>query len=455
MNSIERRLLRILLVASVLVSVLLAAATALLVRQKVGDLLDYQLEQVARTLLAQADDAPHTDGDDPALHLEAQMWAADGRLLWQSGDDLNLPPNTPLGISNVAAAGANRPAARVYTLRDDRRTVQVAHERSLRDGLAIDEGMEMLWPSLLSLMALSFAIVLTVRHGLKPLRELDAQLAQRSAQSLAPIRLAHAPQELRLPLATLNELLVRLDNSLQTHRRFVADAAHELRTPLAAIRLQAGNVFTARDDPAREAARQQLMRGIDRAQHLVQQLLTLARFEPGAAVLANERVDLHQIAQDSLIDLAALADDKQIELGLVGPSPAVMQGDAQGLRILVDNLVGNAIKYAPAGSNVDVELAQTNDQIVLRVRDQGPGIPPEARQRVFDRFARHVAHSAANEPGPAAPPGSGLGLAIVADIVRAHGGEIALLPASDAGGLLAQVRFGINRTTAASPQAAS
>jgi two-component system, OmpR family, sensor kinase len=440
-DSIERRLLLILLLASVGISLLLALSTAWIVRQKVGDLLDYQLEQTARTLLVQGDDAARVVGDDPTLHLEAQMWDASGRKLWRTGDDLNLPANTALGLSSVPA-GRDESAARVYTVRDARRTVQVAIDSSTRDELAISEGLEMLWPSLLSLVALSFAIVLTVRHGLRPLRALDAELARRSAQSLAPVPLDDAPQELRRPLATLNDLLSRLDESLQTHRRFVADAAHELRTPLAAIRLQASNVFTAHDDAGREAARVQLMRGIERAQRLVQQLLTLARFEPGGAELAREQVDLHAVAQDSLVDLSAVADDKGIELSLGGIPAAWVQGDKEALRILIDNVVGNAIKYAPGGTSVTVELVREDGGLLaLHVRDQGPGIAPQARQRVFDRFHRQGLTNASAQPQTPDEPGSGLGLAIVADIVRAHGAQILLDSASAQGGLDVQIRF--------------
>lgn len=440
MNSIRQRLLLILLVASVLISLALASATAWIVRQKVGDLLDYQLEQVARTLLVQGDDRPRAVDVDPALHLEAQMWDVSGRLLWRTGDDLRLPANTPLGLASIPL-GADGQAARVFTVRDAARTVQVAVDLSVRDGLAIDEGIEMLWPSLLSLVVLSFVIVLTVQHGLKPLRALDAELARRSSQSLAEIRLDNAPQELRRPLATLNGLLGRLDESLRIHRQFVAEAAHELRTPLAAIRLQASNVFTARDEPAREAARVQLMRGLDRAQHLVQQLLTLARFEPGGAELVRERVDLRAIAQTGLVDLAGLADSKNIELSLGGLQEAWVLGDADALRILIDNLVGNAIKYSPAGTAVGIELSSAVDgRISLVVRDEGPGIAAEARQRVFDRFERGGG-AVAGETGVSHEPGSGLGLAIVADIVRAHGADITLSQPPSGSGLQVTIRF--------------
>ena len=438
--SIEGRLLRVLLLASVGVSLALAVATAALVRQKVGDLLDYQLEQAARTLLLQADDADRSLADDPLLHLEAQVWSRDGRLLWRTGDDLHLPADTPPGLSTTAA-GHGRIATRVFTLSDAHRTVQVALELSLRDDLALEEGLEVLWPALLALGVLSLLIVWTVRRSLAPLRDLDHQLARRNPRSLAPIELPQAPQELTRPLATLNGLLARLDDALATHRRFVADAAHELRTPLAAIRLQASNVFTAPDPAAREAARLQLLRGIERAQHLAEQMLALARFEPGGSELAHAPVDLHALAQQALIHLSALAAARRIELALQGESAAIVAGDAEALRVLLDNLIGNAIKYGPQDSTVEVALERSTDDaaVTLRVRDEGPGIAPTLRERVFDRFQR----------GDDRAGGSGLGLAIVADIVRAHGARIELGDARPAGaaggdqapGLCVVVRF--------------
>jgi two-component system, OmpR family, sensor kinase len=333
----------------------------------------------------------------------------------------------------------------VYTLRSAGNIVQVAHPLSVRDNVAADEAIDVLLVSLASLVILSAIITLTVRRSLRPLRTLDAELARRGAQSMASIDLPDAPQELRRPLATLNQLLDRLARGLQTHRQFVSDAAHELRTPLAAIRLQAGNVASARTLAERDAAVLQLMRGIDRAQHLVQQLLTLARFEPGATGMLHESVDLHAVAQSCLVDLVSVASTKNIELGLAGASGMWLDGDPHALRVLLDNLVGNAIKYSPAGTTVDVALArQAGGRIALSVRDQGPGIPVAARQRVFDRFYRHA------HPGEM---GSGLGLAIVAEIAQAHGASVDLRQGPQGLGLEVEVVFAsaeADRTPAAS-----
>jgi two-component system, OmpR family, sensor kinase len=443
-RSIERRLLLIQLVATIVVSGFLAAAVALLVRAEVGRLLDQQLEEVARTVIRHAQDMHPHGPDEPTLRLAVQMWDANWRLLWRSGTELPMPERTPLGLSTWPG-DAVRPAARVYTLRSAGNIVQVAHPLSVRDNVAADEAIDVLLVSLASLVILSAIITLTVRRSLRPLRTLDAELARRGAQSMASIDLPDAPQELRRPLATLNQLLDRLARGLQTHRQFVSDAAHELRTPLAAIRLQAGNVASARTLAERDAAVLQLMRGIDRAQHLVQQLLTLARFEPGATGMLHESVDLHAVAQSCLVDLVSVASTKNIELGLAGASGMWLDGDPHALRVLLDNLVGNAIKYSPAGTTVDVALArQAGGRIALSVRDQGPGIPVAARQRVFDRFYRHA------HPGEM---GSGLGLAIVAEIAQAHGASVDLRQGPQGLGLEVEVVFAsaeADRTPAAS-----
>lgn len=446
MRSIRRRLLAKLLSVGALLCVLMACAVALLARAQVGELLDYQLEQIARVLIdhdlsALAAQRP----DDPAMHLEIRIGDESARLLYASSPDLGLPFTTPLGLTTIAdPSGADDDGYRVFTLRSDRRIVQVMQPVSLRDDLAWEAGVAALVPSIIVLAALSMLIFVTIRRELAPLQQLSGELEARSAEDLASIRLANAPAELQAPVLTLNRLLSRLEEAIRAHKEFVADAAHELRSPLAAIRIQAGNVAAAKSDVEREGAVVQLMRGVDRASHLVQQLLTLARLEPSARPKPRERVDLRSIAEHCLVDHVGTAAAKNMQLGLDASDAIWVNGDGPALRIMIDNLVENAIKYAPQSTPVDLALTVQDGQAVLHVRDHGVGIPQAERERVFDRFHR-LDHPEI--------PGSGLGLAIVAAVVRAHDGAVSLRDPPHGAGQLVEVRLPAAMEPASVPQA--
>ncbi len=433
MRSIEARLKWGLLAASVTLSALLGFTAWYWVGQQVRDLLDYQLEQVARALV------DHDFGttsdlavDDPAMHLDIAMWDLGGRLLYRSSPELELRPDTAPGFSRVKSGSqGDAVMLRLFTLHSGSRIIQVAHPLALRQELAREAGFEILAQTLLGTAALSLLIVFTVRRSLASLRELSRELSQRGADSLAPIELPHAPAELQAPLAVLNAMLERLHISLQLHRQFVADAAHELRTPLAAVRLQAGNLAHAADAAQREEALRQLNGGIERVQRLVRQLLELARLESSTG-LRRGPAELSALARDCLVDHAAQAAVRDMELALDAPQPAWIDADAYALRSLMDNLVGNALKYSRSGTPVIVSIRNGAAGVVLSVRDHGPGIAPAARERVLERFYRHGDHE---------QPGSGLGLAIAAEAARRHDAKLELLTPDDGPGLEARVMF--------------
>ncbi|NUT13399.1 MAG: HAMP domain-containing protein, partial [Cupriavidus sp.] len=263
---------------------------------------------------------------------------------------------------------------------------------------------------------------MAVGRGLRPLREIATEVRARDANTLAPLAVRPMPDEIAPLSAALNQLLARLSHAIDTQRAFVADAAHALRTPLAALQLQAQLVERADDGAARDEAIAKLRQGLERLTHLVTQLLTLARQEPGAAVPPHEPVDLHQLAAAVVAEMAQAALDRDIDLGLdgsAGATPAVVRGDADALRILLTNLLDNALAYIPAGGRIDVAVRRGADagSVELVVSDNGPGIPAEERARVFDRFYR-----VADAP----TGGSGLGLAIVAEIAQSHGARVML-----------------------------
>jgi two-component system OmpR family sensor kinase/two-component system sensor histidine kinase QseC len=243
---------------------------------------------------------------------------------------------------------------------------------------------------------------------------------------------AGLPEEVAPMVTALNALLDRLGRSFDTQRAFVADAAHELRSPLTALKLQMTRLERARDDSVRAEATAALSAGIERAAHLVEQLLALARTEPGAPPPALASVDLAELARSALADCAPLATSQGSTLELRADAPVPLQGHAASLVLLVRNLVDNALRYAGPGATVQVRVAQQEGAPVLTVDDSGPGIPVAERERVFDRFYRRA---------DAVAPGSGLGLALVKSVAERHGARV-LLSDSPLGGLRATVRFG-------------
>jgi two-component system, OmpR family, sensor kinase len=434
MRSIRRRLLTELLLVGVALCVLMAWAVGFAARSQVDDLLDYQLEQVARTLIDRdLTDVDTQRADDPAMHLEIEIADRKGHVVYTSNEDLRLPPDTPLGLATIAdASGEYDQGLRVFTLRSQLRTVRIIQPMSLRRDLAREAGAGAVVPALVLLAALALSIVVTIRRELLPLQRLSQELETRGADALTPIELPDAPAELRAPLSTLNRLFARLDGALRRQREFVADAAHELRSPLTVIRLQAANVAAATDEGERRAAVEALIRGVDRGSRLVQQLLTLARMEPGDSVRQREAVDLRAIAEQGLVDHVGAASARGIQIGLNAGPVVPMAGDREALSILLDNVVGNAIKFASENTPVEVAIGRDGSDVVVEVRDHGPGIPSEERERVFERFHR-LDHQGI--------PGSGLGLAIAAAVVRSHRGTIELRDPPAGNGLLVRVRL--------------
>jgi two-component system OmpR family sensor kinase/two-component system sensor histidine kinase QseC len=235
---------------------------------------------------------------------------------------------------------------------------------------------------------------------------------------------------------SINALLERLRSAFDAQRAFVSDAAHELRSPLTALKLQLQLLQRSGDAASREAALSALSAGIERATRLVSQLLTLARAEPGGPQEALVPTDLAEAARQAVADVVPLADAKAIHLTLVAQASCTVEGDATALRILVRNLVDNAVRYTPGGGRVELTLADQPGQILLAVDDSGRGIPASDRERVFDRFYRRADHSEAGSEDT----GSGLGLAIVRSIAQRHVASVQMTD-SVLGGLRVEVRF--------------
>jgi len=223
-----------------------------------------------------------------------------------------------------------------------------------------------------------------------------------------------------------------LDAALAAQRRFTADAAHELRTPLAALKLQLDMARRAVDTADRDAAYADLDARVRRASHPVDQLLTLARIEPEARAETTAECDLVALAKEAIVARAPLAADKHVDLGLAREAPGVVRGDPATLAVLMSNLIDNALRYTPRGGRVDVAVDRAPEAVVFSVSDTGPGIAPDERERVFDRFYR---------AGASSEPGSGLGLSIVKRIADAHHASIELGAPAAGPGLIVTVRF--------------
>ena len=437
MKSIRRALLLSLLAGLAAIGVLASGATYVAARHEIGELLDLQLKQLANStriddLLRGRQpgfDSHNGANEDGVVELVTQIWDRDGVLVYWSRPGLGLPvPVTP----GYATVRVDRRNWRVYTLVQGTHALQVAQAEDEREAIATQTAVRTLLPFIVLIPLFGLMIWYAVGRGLRPLFAMSQAVAKRQPDALAPIAERNLPQELQPLAGSLNALLARLDSALGAQRRFTADAAHELRTPLAALKLQLDVARRANDQPARVAAYDDLDAGVERASHLVDQLLTLARIEPEALATRAVDCDLASIAKDAIVARGGLAAQRHIDLGLARETPAKVRGDPASLAILLSNLLDNALRYAPEGGKIDVALDNDDGRAVLTVADNGPGIPPDERARVFDRFFR----SADNRE-----PGSGLGLSIVKRIADAHRAAIELGAPEQGSGLVVTVRF--------------
>jgi two-component system OmpR family sensor kinase/two-component system sensor histidine kinase QseC len=272
-----------------------------------------------------------------------------------------------------------------------------------------------------------------VTTTLQPLRRVSHEVMARSADALSPLPAGGLPDEVAPLVGSLNALLQRLQSAFDAQRAFVADAAHELRSPLTALKLQVQLLQRADDEASRQEATAALAEGVERATRLVGQLLTLARNEPGAKAAPLSEVDLSEAVRQGLADTAAFAAERGTALELDALQPVPVRGDATALIALSRNLADNAVRYSPPGSRVCVKVHADAQGACLVVDDSGPGIPAAERSRAFDRFWRREATASATS-------GTGLGMAIVKSVAERHGAQVSLGD-SPLGGLRVEVRF--------------
>jgi two-component system OmpR family sensor kinase len=419
MNSIRQRLAVWLLLGLSAATLLGAWSVYVRARAEARKLFDYQMQLTAASFpdegLGGMTRTP--GGASSGDVVVVQIWDRDGTRLYLSRPESPPPRRSEIGFSDVRTPNGDW---RVYTALVGNNVIQVSQPSILREELAAGMALRTMSPLLILLPLLIGIIWFTIGRSLKPVNDVAGAVAARSADALDPLPDRHLPQEVRPLVTALNGLLDRLGRSLDVQRAFVADAAHELRTPLTALRLQIQLAERATTDAERLAAFERLKGGAERATRLVEQLLAMARSDPEAAERAFVEVDLTALARATVAELAPLAEAKGLDLGFSGDRPVTVQGDPESLRVLLENLVDNAIRYTPAGGTIDVAVAGSGGTASLSVADDGPGIPPDDRERVFDRFYRRPSTESTDTTG------SGLGLAIVRRIAQRHHASVEL-----------------------------
>jgi two-component system OmpR family sensor kinase len=432
MRSIRRALLLPLAGGLAVALVVATWATYLRARDEASAMFDVQLSQLASSVTGMPLSVPPggiATGSGSAP-LVVQVWNRDGVQVYRSQGTRDVPAQRSPGFSTVQTREG---PWRVFSVLTGSELVQVAQPLALRDQLAASLALSTIVPWLVAAPMIALLLWFAIARALKPLERLAAAVGRRSPNELAPLPAEGWPREITPLVGALNGLLSRLDGTLGAQKAFVADAAHELRTPLAAVHLQAELAERARGEPERAAALDALRGGLKRATRVVEQLLSLAREDHAPARAPHVAVDLAALARDVVAAHAGIAAAKDVDLGAEQLEPLTVEGDRGALATLAANLVDNALRYTPPGGHVDVIVERRDGAPALVVRDDGPGIPAAERVQVFERFSRG-SHADA--------PGSGLGLAIVERIAQRHDATVTLADGPGGRGLEATVRFG-------------
>ncbi|AIS11539.1 histidine kinase [Pseudomonas chlororaphis subsp. aurantiaca] len=381
-----------------------------------GLLQQQPLEQIDWTFVRRAVDSAMNRSAEGILshryeiNLVFQIWSRDGTLLMRSEEAPALDKPLLPGIHDFLLGDQEWCGVLLEDSRQGLR-IWVGEREDLRQDLIQQILQHTLFPTLVCLPLLAGFIWLLLGWGLRPLQRMAQQLRSRPEHALQPLASGPLPTELQPMRDALNSMLSQLSTLLERERRFIADAAHELRTPLAILYIHARNARQANTPEEREEALLFLQQGVARATRIASQLLSMARLEAASGSL--RRLDLTTLVREELADLAPLALDQQIELVLDADESIMVDGEPGAIAILMQNLIGNAVNFSQPGQEVSVHIRQVEQQVRLQVLDQGPGVDPERLQHLGSRF-----HSMGNSQG------AGLGLAIVSMIVQQLGGQI-------------------------------
>ncbi|AMM26480.1 ATP-binding protein [Variovorax sp. PAMC 28711] len=440
-GSLRARLLWFLLAAIVLAAGVQALVAYRTVLKEADEIFDYHMQQMALSLRAGLPPSAAVGGlgslrgGEQNFDFVVQVWTAEGVRIFESAEDAALPQLAVLGFADVRARGTTY---RVFSVQTRGLVIQVAQDLAVRQRMAGALALRTVGPVALMAPLLMLIVWWVVSRSLAPVARVRQQVAAREADELSPVSEDGLPDEVRPLVQELNLLFDRVRHAFDAQKHFVADAAHELRSPLTALKLQVQALQRAPDEAARELATGRLAAGIDRATRLVEQMLALARHEASVAGGAKPvLVELGEVARLAVSDAIAHAQARRIDIGIArADDGAVVSGQPEALRMLLRNLLDNAVKYTPEGGRVDIGICHRSDGACeLSVDDNGPGLPEAERTRVLDRFYRPDDSQASDVAG------SGLGLAIVKSIADLHGATVSLAASPSLGGLRVQVVF--------------
>lgn len=430
MKSIRAHLLLGLLLGTLICTLAAALLLYSLADHEADEQSDQRLRQTAWALPAQPDrDLRVPVEANPEDRFLIQVWDSNRHAVYTSDPTSDLPLALTSGYLTVRHGGERW---RVYVDTRPNYHVQVAQPIAVRQRIAASMALRIAPPLLLLLPAMAALIWVVVGRAMRPLRQLTRSVLGRSPNALQPLEDDGLPPELRPIVLALNALLQKVDSAMSAQRTFVADAAHELRSPLTALKLQLQLAERADSDELRATSFRKLHERLDRSTHLVQQLLTLARQEqPSTPSRAD--CDLLALARQGVADHAIHAESRTIDLGVAEDArPARASVHADGVAVMLNNLIDNAVRYTQAGGRVDVSTGVEGRRLFMRVADNGPGVPADERARLFDRFYR---------PDGNEVWGCGLGMSIVKSVADAHGAEVQLTSNPSGAGLVVTVFF--------------
>lgn len=436
MISIRRRLLLFLFLILTAGILGFAFITFINTREELTDLLDENMQQVAIAIALQGSDYQRSEPPQKQILSEQgdfliQVWDESGVLQYTSHPDVAISQQKGNGFGFTFW---NRQDWRYYLHSVDNKKIQIVQSMNERREDILEFTYTLLIPIATQLPLMLILSYFMIGAGLKPLSSMSGSIARRDTHNLSPIDIGKVPLEIQTVVLSLNQLLARLEQAISQQRQFTADAAHELRTPLAVVKLQLDVLERASDETERKTVHKKLMCSIDRCAHLVHNLLLLARQEEHeAAGLKMFRVSLPAIANEVFEEYLPLAKENGIQLQFIkGGQNIIVLGEPHGLRLMIGNIVQNAIFYTPQGGTVDISIKADGRETLLSVVDNGIGIPEKDRTRIFDRFYRVLR---------AQSSGSGLGLAIVKHIADQQNIKIAVQDGQDGRGTEFRIIF--------------
>lgn len=434
MKSLKRQLTVWILGLVTVVGIIASIISFHFARDEANTFLDQQLMEIARSvdegsqLPAMQKSFIRESKSEQARDFVIQVWEKKiPTVTSRPGFDMSI--NEKTGFSDVSW---NKSAWRVYTMVHKNRIVQVSQQMEVRTEIATQSAGWVLLP-VVALIPLSWVlIVIAISRLLQPLQTVTKAAIQRDINSSAPLPADNVPSEVTPLIQATNDLIDRLSKALQLQRQFLSDAAHGLRTPLAALQLQIENLPQHKSRQDLAVRIDEMRRGAQRASHMVRQLLQIARYDAQNKPIPRSEVDLKELVKDCIAEMIPIAEHRSIDLGMIQADRAVIRVNPEDLRILIGNLIDNALRNTPVGGEVDISIQTLSLSVIVEIQDTGPGVPASELPRVFDRFFRVAGQEI---------DGTGIGLAIVKTIADREDIKIALVNREDRKGLLVRLEF--------------